>query len=324
MKSLSFKSPNQLGTLDATTGSVYVSTCLVTAKSCENIGGKENLNAFFGGKWKNRIRDLLAGYTDCYHPVELPSFDHLVSHIPDQSDYTNHGTVMFIPNFKRAKGLKPGKKYSVSELYNQFKQSISAAADYALEKVQGSLDAPPNLIFAHFDESNQSGLSPEVAAKLYYEVLSEDKYQDLNVSFLIEGKQQSRLQSFLEKEELHAKFKEPNLSNKEKLTKMIDILIYNIELRANGRRTGYYNQWKVGRLQGVRRVVTGESFNGQGRQLYDVINDLKAICAQKRNSWDLFSTPKSLNEFSTLLSNDDDLYWEYFEFTLDISKIRTI
>jgi hypothetical protein len=93
-------------------------------------------------------------------------------------------------------------------------------------------------------------------------------------------------------------------SGKEKLIHIIDTLIDNIKNQHNGRMTNRNSDWKTKQLADIQKGLRGEQgCTPEIVQLY--VNEIRSVCAQKRNVLHFWATPHSVAEFEKLLTDNN-------------------
>lgn len=88
--------------------------------------------------------------------------------------------------------------------------------------------------------------------------------------------------------------------DKAELLEIIDTLIDNIANQKNGRITDWYSHWKIERFATLRnRLQKEQGLTPREEQQY--IDQIREICAARRNFFHFWSQPHSVNEFENLL-----------------------
>ncbi|WP_298625804.1 hypothetical protein [uncultured Legionella sp.] len=95
-----------------------------------------------------------------------------------------------------------------------------------------------------------------------------------------------------------------DVSGKEKLINIIDILIDNIKNQHNGRSTNRNSNWKTQQLTALQKGLRDEhQSTPEVIQLY--IDEIRTVCAEKRNAFHFWATPHSVAEFEKLLTDNN-------------------
>ncbi len=90
---------------------------------------------------------------------------------------------------------------------------------------------------------------------------------------------------------------------KEQLSDIINRLKINISTQQNGRKTDWHTDWKVGLLAEIENRLKNEDPKEISCPKY--IEDIREICAKKRNTLHFWANPHSVDEFEKMIDGID-------------------
>lgn len=92
----------------------------------------------------------------------------------------------------------------------------------------------------------------------------------------------------------------PVVGNNKKLLNILNTLKTNISNYKNGRKTNRNRDWKVDLLLEIKDRLVNEEVP-ENTNILQYIEDIRNVCAKKRNPLHFWAEPHSVNEFEVLL-----------------------